>query len=609
MNIQNEKIAKELLNHLHLMEDNDEFQSKIASIISELENSGICENMITEQRIKGPFSTLRKYENSGDKKYQRAWNAMRDLYGIMLIVDSNKQVDQFLSFMREKYSEFANNNMKDMITDYRKQTNRKIPIPNCPYIYQDPTNREYQTNNSYKSAKANLIIDGVPIEIQVKTKAQYIAHTATHDTIYKLSSIEDKATRFEVADKLFPYFETFAYLRLNRENLSQKQIEQVENDIKEIYQRNFSTYNKYPTVFNESRSLYGVNFYLLENRQKFVDDAIFGRNTFNLQLARCQIKQVYEYLFDSFSLSNPSLKRTEIVNYTVDKLLKLPYDEYKSIRQKIAGEYRSGGCILTGDFDVLKPNQVKLFEELSNVYKEVNIGVWSDELYYSFFGKNPIFGQETRRLQVEKCKGVTSSIIVEDINYKIHNDIGPLQFDIPEKKKYDLAYVSGVFDGFHLGHSEHLQTVINEAEKVYVGVKTDNYSLRVKNKQPINNEQDRLTIINSVRGIDKVFLTQTDMLPPKKFLDEAEKILDSGGKVAIYLGSDWQTKLGEKPESSLEELEYIFTYHPRIHLDTTTRTQEDTLSSTRLREKLKEAKNQRSAPMELKDLGEAYAEY
>ncbi len=601
----NDRVAKKLLHELYLIEHDEEFQAKISSIKTQIEDLGVCDNIIFESRIKGPISALKKYNTSSESSlYQKTWNGMKDLFGVMVVVDTNKQVDKLLDFLKENYNEYKNPNMKDMITDYRRISNRKPGTTNLKYVFQDPTGRDYQTNDSYKSSKANLMINDIPVEIQIKTKAQYLAHLATHDSIYKLSSIEDKKTRYEIADKLFPYFETFAYLRLNRENLSQKRIDEIENDIKEIYLRNYETYNKYPKVFNEARCLYGVNYYLLENRDKFLHDAIFNRTNFNLQLASSQIKQVYEYIYDKLSREKPSLKPTQLVNLTVDRLAKLPYEQYLEVREQIAGEYRHGACMLTGMFDVLQPKHIKLFEELSKVYKEVNIGVISDEISKAFFGQSPVFDENQRKLQVEKCKGVTSSTIVSDYKFKLANDIGPLQFDEPEKKKYDLAYVSGVFDGFHPGHTEHLQTVINESEDVYVGVKSDAYSQRVKHKTTINNEQDRLTILSGVRGITKVFITENDTLPPKEFLDKAQEITKNGGHVAIYLGSDWETKISEKPQSSLEELDYILQYYPEIILTSTNRTKEKTLSSTCLRKQLAEAKNRDTIPLELTDLGD-----
>ena len=603
----NEEVAKKLLHELYLIEHNEKVEEQIANIKTDIEDSGICNDLIFESRIKGPISALRKYSTSSEKSlYQAKWNGMKDLLGLMLVVDTNDQVDSILKYIETHYSDYKNPNSESLITDYRRVSSRKPETTSLKYVYEDPTHKDYQVNDGYKSSKANLMIDDIPIEIQVKTKAQYIAHLATHDSIYKNSQIEDKKTRYAVADKLFPYFEAFAYLRLNRDDLSQKKIEKVEEDIKQIFEKNFNYYNKYPKVFNEARCLFGVNFYLLQNRKEFLKDALFSRANFNLQLASSQVKQVYEYIYDRLSREKPSLKQTQLVSQTVDALVKLPYERYKEIRCDIQGEYRHGSCLVTGIFDVLQPMHINLFEELSEVYKEVNVGVISDEISKAYFGTNTVFDENQRKAQIEKCKGVTSSNIISSYALELTPDIGPLQLDEPKKKNYDLAYVSGVFDGFHPGHIEHLQTVINESEDVFVGVKSDEYSKRVKHKTTINNEQDRLQIVQGMRGITKAFITDTDMFPPKEFLDRAEEIIKNNGQVAVYLGSDWQTKLNEKPKSSLDELKVMLSDHPEIVLTSTNRTKEQILSSTTLRKKLEDAKKRDTLPLELTDLGDRY---
>ncbi len=602
----NEKVAQELLHKLYTIQNDDIFLKKINEIIDDIKKQDFCDNIIVEKRAKGPISALKKFVCTKNEEYQHSWDSMRDIYGIMLLVDSNEQVNQILQYFKKNYSPYKNKYVKNMIVDYRQVTNRKPGTSKIPYDYQDPKGKEYQTNDSYKSTKANLMVMGVPVEVQVKTKAQYLAHTATHDSIYKLLTIDDPKVRYEISDKLFPYFETFAYLRLNKDRLTFGQIKKVREDIKKIYQRNYDIYSKYPFVFNESRCLYGVNFYLLENREKFLNDSIVNDESIALQLARSEIKQVYEYVYDKLAKEKLSLKRTELVNLTVDSLVKLPYSKYKSIRTLISGEYRHGACLISGIFDELKPEQVALFQKLNEVYMEVHVGILSDEIVSAYYGENAIFDEKARKKQVEHCKGVCSAHIITNYDLTLPSDIGPLQFDEPKKKRYNIAYVSGVFDGLHPGHVEHLSTVFGEAEEVYVGVKTDEYSRRVKNKNTINSELDRLAIVSAISGITKAFLTDTDMLPPDWFLDKADQVLSTGGRVAIYLGSDWQAKITSKPKSSMDELNFIMANYPRIELASTHRTNEKNLSTTLLKEKLIKEKSRKIVGTEFKDMGDSF---
>lgn len=603
--MKNKTIANQLLNSLYRIENDEEFQVKISSIKTLFENLGLP-SMIIEERVKGPISSLRKFNNNGNGKYQNKWNLIKDLYGLMIIVENNEEVDSVLKYIQDNFSIYKNPHVKDLISDYRKKSNRKEEELKTLYVYQNPTNKAYQTNDSYKTTKANLMIDEIPIEIQVKTKAQYIAHMATHDTAYKGDGRIDEQTRHMIADKMFPYFETFAYLRLNKHNMSQEEIEQTEKDIREIYSRNFEVYKNYSTIFNQARCMYGISFYLLLNREKFIKDSVFNKKNLDMQIAQAQVKQFYEYLYDKISKERPSKYTSQLVNLTIDKLIKTPYEEFIQARQKISGKYRHGSCVLTGIFDVLKPQHVKLLSELGDIYKEVHVGVIDDEISSAFLGHETVYNQQQRAKQIQSLKGVTSSVVVNENEAEIHADIEPLQFDEPEKKKYDMAYLSGIFDGFHPGHLEHLNKVKEETENIFVGLQTDEYSLRVKNKLPINSQYDRLCILNGIRGVDKVYLTETDMLPPKEFLDKAQQVIKKGGKVAIYLESDWTNKLKEKPKSSLKEIQYILRKYPEIILTSTKRENEKTLSSSTLREKLKESKTQENFPLEIQIIGKDY---
>ena len=601
----NEETAKQLLNKLYKIENDDEFQAQIASIKAQIENLGIT-SMFIEERVKGPISALKKFTENKDGKYQEKWNAIKDLFGLMVVVDNNYQVDYILNYIKEHFSKLKNPYVENFITDYRKVSNRKSQHLKDTYVFQDPQGRSYQTNDSYKTTKANLMIDQIPIEIQVKTKAQYIAHMATHDSVYKTGQIEDKDLRYFIADKMFPYFETFAYLRLNKDNLTQTQIKAIEDDIKEIFTRNFAVYNKYANIFNEARCLYGVNFYLLQNRDAFIKDSIFHKKNLNMQISTSQVKKVYEYLYDKISKENPSYYTTQLVNQTVDRLLKTSYSNYKEIREKISGKYRHGSCVITGIFDMLKPEHITLFKELGDIYKQVYVGVIDDKISSAFLGHDTVFNENQRASQLINFKGITSSSVINGTNVKIENDIGPLQLDEPEKKKYDIGYISGVFDGFNPGHLEHLNMAKAETENLYIGIKTDKYSKRIKNKFPINDENDRLKVVSGVRGVYKVFLTDTDMLPPREFLDKAKEVIKNGGRVAIYLGSDWITKFDSKPKSSIDELNFIRKKYPKIFLTTTKRENEKTMSSTVLREQLIQSKEIDTFPLELTMIGNDY---
>ena len=71
-------------------------------------------------------------------------------------------------------------------------------------------------------------------------------------------------------------------------------------------------------------------------------------------------------------------------------------------------------------------------------------------------------------------------------------------------KRFNV-YIDGVFDLFHRGHLEAINKARTVRDNVYlmVGVISDNDAISYKRK-PIFHEDDRYTIINSIKGIDKV---------------------------------------------------------------------------------------------------------
>lgn len=602
--IPNIDVAKDLLHHLYLIEHNSTFDKITNDFLSKLYAANFCPDMFVEKRIKAPISALDKFAKTQNGKYQTKWNIMKDLMGLMVVVNTNNEVEQILSFIEKNYKDKKNPYASSLIQDYRKKSNRDDEASKKRFVFQDPKDRNYQTTDGYKSAKANLMINSIPIEIQIKTKAQYIAHACTHDTIYKLSTIKEEK-RFEIADKLFPYFEIFAYMRLYKDSLTPLEIRRAEEDVKEVYSRNLDIYSEYVNVFNEARAWYAVHFYMLLHREEFLKDANEKRLNLDMKIASMEVKQLYEYIFDKLSKENPSLIKTQIISRAINTLLDMPYNRYKKVVSKISGEYRYGACIITGIFDNLQPHHMDLFKRLSGAYEDVHVGVISDELSESYYGYPTVFNEVQRVTQVANCKGVTSARIVNSSDVKINYNIGPPQFDEPERKLYQMSCVLGGFDGFHPGHTEHLQMIIEQSEEVWVGVKTDDYIRRIKHKEPINNEQDRLRVIEGVRGIKKVFLTDNDMLPPSDFLAKAVKCMKKGGKVAIFLGSDWYNKYDEKPRKSLNEMRFVKSNYPDIIMTTTPRRNEKTMSSSVLRNKLIRAKERDTFPLELREIGES----
>ena len=63
-------------------------------------------------------------------------------------------------------------------------------------------------------------------------------------------------------------------------------------------------------------------------------------------------------------------------------------------------------------------------------------------------------------------------------------------------KKYKVGYTCGVFDTFHVGHLNLLEKCKNMCDKLIVGVCNDEYVRKIKNKEPVYVEDDRVRILN-----------------------------------------------------------------------------------------------------------------
>ena len=226
-------IGSEMLHKLFLAINDDDAQAAIASFRADLETVDNSEDTFVFGRIKAPISSARKF--SENEKYQVAWNRIKDLLAYTIVVDGNNdKVDKIRKILVKKYEDLGmkNPNADSIYEDYMRGTVRSDAMSKAMYVYQDPTGRFYQTNDGYKNVKLNIMLEDFPVELQIKTRQQYIAHCCTHDAIYKApkhlfasETIEGQADpRHMISDKMFPYFEANAYLYLYRDKLSPEEI-------------------------------------------------------------------------------------------------------------------------------------------------------------------------------------------------------------------------------------------------------------------------------------------------------------------------------------------------------------------------------------------------
>ena len=123
-----------------------------------------------------------------------------------------------------------------------------------------------------------------------------------------------------------------------------------------------------------------------------------------------------------------------------------------------------------------------------------------------------------------------------------------------KEKKYRIGYTDGVYDLFHVGHLNMIQTAKSRCEYLIVGVHGDDVVEGYKNHKPIINENDRKRIIESVKGVDRAEIN--------RFRDKL-KLWELYHFDVIFIGDDWKgTERWNNFEKVLAEINVDVVYVP-----------------------------------------------
>ena len=99
------------------------------------------------------------------------------------------------------------------------------------------------------------------------------------------------------------------------------------------------------------------------------------------------------------------------------------------------------------------------------------------------------------------------------------------------KKKYKVGYTDGVYDLFHIGHLNMIQTAKQNCEYLIVGIHGDAVVEEYKHRRPIVNENDRKRIIEAIKGVDRTEIN--------RFRDKL-KLWELYHFDVIFIGDDWK---------------------------------------------------------------------
>lgn len=141
---------------------------------------------------------------------------------------------------------------------------------------------------------------------------------------------------------------------------------------------------------------------------------------------------------------------------------------------------------------------------------------------------------------------------------------------VEEKKKYKIGYTDGVYDLFHVGHLNMIQTAKQNCEYLIVGVHGDDVVEEYKHRRPIINENDRRRILASIKGVDRAEINQ--------FRDKI-KLWELYHFDVIFIGDDWKgTERWNHFEKVLAEIGVDVVYVPYTKGISTTEIREKIMS-------------------------------
>lgn len=158
-------------------------------------------------------------------------------------------------------------------------------------------------------------------------------------------------------------------------------------------------------------------------------------------------------------------------------------------------------------------------------------------------------------------------------------------------KKYQIGYVPGVFDLFHVGHLNLINRCAEVSEYLIAGVLTDELVMHFKKKKPSIPFEQRFAIVQAIKGVDEV--VKVDFSNTVKM--DAWKLYHYD---AYFSGSDHGHEWDEE-KKALQEVGSDIVFFPYTQ----------SISSTKLKEQLtEENKKQRLYLFGAGQIGQRMAE-
>ena len=130
-------------------------------------------------------------------------------------------------------------------------------------------------------------------------------------------------------------------------------------------------------------------------------------------------------------------------------------------------------------------------------------------------------------------------------------------------KKYKVGFTQGTFDTLHYGHVNLLKNAKKHCDYLIVGVNSDELVKSYKKTNTIIKTQDRVKIVEAIKYVDEVVVTET--------LDKNVHLKKYNYNV-IFIGDDWKgSSRWNKTEEELSKVNVDVVYIPYTKSISTTK--------------------------------------
>lgn len=300
---------QEVARRLNAIRNSKKVQQFIAGIKEDAENSGMSVKF--KSRIKENQSAInkfRKYKEQSGIEDPEMW----DSCGMMLIVEDEEEIYEFVRYMEEKLTTRENG-----LSDYVK--NPKAG---------------YRSVHMYSTFEADGIT--VPSEIQIKTEAMSIAQDTVHDSVYKLQDLPYEK-RNELSTAMFPIFEKSAdAAKLERRgdlegaSLLRTEVEQLRANSAQLFADNKATVDKvwkeYGKVVFTHHNIDEIEGTLFLAKQGITKE---DKAKINQQLQE-SLDKLFEYYQENAndSIDYPSISGNPRIDFAIHQLSTMNYSEF-----------------------------------------------------------------------------------------------------------------------------------------------------------------------------------------------------------------------------------------------------------------------------------------